>query len=549
MTGSQYVIDFLASRGVRRVFGYPGANILPLYSDLCESALVDLIPTRHEQNAAFAASGYAKISGKPGVCIATSGPGATNLITGIADAYLDSAPMIIITGQVSRTSIGRDAFQEADIMGMTIPVTKHNYLVKEVGELPKILDEAYRVASTGRKGPVLIDITYDVFVAEIDELSETISDYVPERKSAYHKDIYNLETHISSIKDALAASVRPLILAGGGVASAHASFELGEFAKKSGIPVAVTLMGKGTVLPDGCKNVGLAGVYGTVEANACLDQCDLLIAVGVRFSDRTVQEYETISLSKVVIHCDIDPAEIDKNVKADIGVVSDAAVFISVLSSLCGDKRRFGWDAVALDSGGVGENDFAESRPEDFTARTVIRAVSAMVEDCGVCCGYVTDVGDNQMAAAQNLSPAIERGFITSGGIGAMGFGLPAGIGAVYAVKDADESDDISKISCMIIVCGDGGFQMSMQELVTFRELNFPAVMVIIDNSSLGMIEHLSGDTANFRFANPDFCAICAAYGVRSVAVSNVEGFSSALRDAVMREALQSVVIVARTCV
>ena len=542
MTGSQYVIKYLTTKGVRRIFGYPGANILPLYADLCESALVDLISCRHEQNAAFAASGYAKISGKPGVCIATSGPGATNLITGIADAYLDSAPLIIITGQVSRAFIGRDAFQEADIMGMTIPVTKHNYLVKDVRELPKILDEAYRVASTGRKGPVLIDITYDVFVAEIDEDSETDAEYSPEKK-VYHKDIYDLETHVGAIRNVLASSSRPLILAGGGVASAHASFELGEFAKKSGIPVAVTLMGKGIVLPDGCKNLGMAGVFGTSQANRCLDECDLLIAVGVRFSDRTIRDYSHLSRSKTIIHCDIDPAEIDKNVKADIGIVSDAAVFISVLSSICGTSGgSFAWGGCAEKSGGC---DICA----DFTADAVMREISAVVESSGITCGFVTDVGDNQMAAAQNLSPSVERGFVTSGGIGAMGFGLPAGIGAAFAVCDADVGDDIARISHMIIVCGDGGFQMSMQEMVNFRELDFPAVMVIIDNASLGMIEHLSRDGANYRFANPDFCAICDAYGVRSVAVSDIAEFSSAFRRAVTDGERIPCVIVARTVV
>ncbi len=507
MTGAEYIAKFLLEKQVDTVFGYPGAAVLDLYNTLFENSGINAVTVRHEQGAVFAAVGYAKASGRVGVCIATSGPGAANLITGIADAYLDSTPLIVITGQVDKSSIGRDAFQEADIMGMTIPITKHNYLIKDPDNLATTLEEAWNIASSGRCGPVLIDITRDVFASEVSSDGQTDTHLPRERES-----VYTIENGMPAIKEALENSHRPLILAGGGVVSSGASGALSEFALKSGIPVVTTLMGMGIVLDRGVELFGMAGMHGSEAANAALYQCDLLIAIGVRFSDRTVSNQTLFSQSRMIIHCDIDPAELGKNIAPSIKVVSDAKSFLGKLISadLSYDREAFSeWSDSVLK---YKKKKVYPEKDSRLCAGEILREIDRAVLDRRNCV-YVSDVGNFQMDAAIEAEPVCERGFITSGGLGAMGFGLPAAIGASFAVSNNIEN--------ILLFCGDGGFQMSLEELATLGRAGKPIKIFIFDNGELGMIRDiqkrggLDGQTS-VLCGNPDFELIGKAYGVKT---------------------------------
>ncbi len=512
MTGAEYIAKFLCEKQVDTVFGYPGAAVLELYNMLFEKSGINAVTVRHEQGAVFAAVGYAKASGKTGVCIATSGPGAANLITGIADAYLDSTPLIVITGQVDRASIGRDAFQEADIMGMTIPITKHNYLIKDPANLAPSLEEAWNIASSGRCGPVVVDITKDVFAAEITDTDKDAISHLPRKRTS----VYTVGNGMGAIKEAVENSHRPLILAGGGIVSSGASGALSEFALKSGIPVVTTLMGMGIVLDQGVELFGMAGMHGSEAANVALYQCDLLIAIGVRFSDRTVSNQKLFSQSRMIIHCDIDPAELGKNVTPSVKVVSDAKDFLYELisSDLNYDKEAFSeWSDSVLKYKNKKVYPKKEGR---LSAGEILREIDRCVLDMKNCV-YVSDVGNFQMDAAIEAEPVCERGFITSGGLGAMGFGLPAAIGASFAVSDNIEN--------IILFCGDGGFQMSLEELATLCRAKRPIKIFIFDNGELGMIRDiqkkggLSGETS-VLCGNPDFELIGKAYGVKTARLS-----------------------------
>lgn len=514
MTGAEYIVSFLQRKKVTTVFGYPGATVLELYDALGKADEIRHILVRHEQGAVFAASGYAKASGKPGVCIATSGPGAVNLTTGIAEAYLDSVPLFVITGQVDTASIGRDAFQEADIMGITIPITKHNYLIKEIDALPRCLEEAWRIATQGRRGPVLIDIARNVLEGDIPALPMT--DAVLPRSRT---DDYLLSSQTEALQKAIGSSYRPLLLAGGGVAADDASLLLSRFAQESGIPVATTLMGMGIMLDrtagDRLLLLGMTGRYGTQAAREALSQCDLLIAVGTRFSDRTIADFDAFSRSRTIIHCDIDPAEISKNVTADIGITCPAHTF---LRALC-EMQRGGafsahtdaWRAWTSQLRAVKQHSALSQDPTRLTCEEIISridAAQALTRDAV----YVSDVGEFQMTAARILEPRLTRGFLTSGGLGAMGFGLPAAIGAAFA-----RTEDARQI---IALCGDGGFQMSMQELATLHQVPLPVKLFLFDNRAMQMIErmqdaHYSGrHTASSLADNPDFDVIATAYGL-----------------------------------
>ncbi len=538
MTGSEYIIHFLKSSGVKTVFAYPGANVLALYDDIAKSDIRAVL-TRHEQGAAHAAAGYAKASGQMGVCIATSGPGATNLVTGIADAYLDSAPMLVITGQVDSGVVGRDAFQEADIMGMTIPITKHNYLVKTTKELTAALGEAYIIANTGRKGPVLVDITHNVLISELDtEEYENSQVRIPRVRE--NND--TVSARYRELEIALEHSYRPLILVGGGVISSGASGLVGKLARISEIPIATTLMGRGVSAE--CQNLGMAGIFGTAAANEALNQCDLLIAVGMRFSDRTIVDFGLCSRSRTIIHCDIDSAEISKNVTADIGIVSDAAEF---LEAMCEIASKFAASKRSVYRRWREQIDIAREsahiRPSVYGALTstdVINAIRRYSDKSGGII-YVTDVGDSQMAAARGLVPMLERGFITSGGLGVMGFALPASVGSAYAAEDFNLG--ASKI---IAVCGDGGFQMTMQELAGMKKSPLPIKLFIFDNFALGMVARISGGNSVTAISeqyslddNPDFRMIASAYGIKTYTVCDSD-ISGSTIDEKISDALDS---------
>ena len=517
MTVSEYIIEFLITKGVKTVFAYPGANVLRLYGQLCQSGIRTVL-CRHEQGAVHAAAGYAKSTGKTGVCIATSGPGATNLITGIADANLDSAPLLIITGQVPSRYIGRDAFQEADILGITIPVTKHNYLVTDADEVPRDLEEAWRIARSGRQGPVLVDITSDLFDTDLEESSFKFECLLPRERH----NLYSLEKAENKLFEVVSSAFRPLILAGGGVVASGASSSLKELCRKSGIPCAVTMMGKAVAGADMDGLLGMAGLHGTVDANTAMNQCDLLIAVGCRFSDRTVGDFEAFGRSRTIIHCDIDPAELNKNLKVYLPVCADAGEFIEKLSEFSeklpqSKKKQFSsWFEKA------------EQKEEEKAQNSLFRAICKYENNSEKSC-IITDVGTVQTDAAHAVTVRRERAYVTSGGLGAMGFALPAAIGASFALSDCGAHPS----SRIIAVAGDGGFQMTMQEMGILSECPVPIKLIIANNRALGMVndieagrggKYLLGDT-------PDFSLIAKAYNIKSSQIRLDSGTESAVYE------------------
>lgn len=504
MTVSEYIIEFLKGKGVKTVFAYPGANVLRLYGQLCESGIRTVL-TRHEQGAIHAAAGYAKATGMTGVCIATSGPGAANLITGIADANLDSAPVLVITGQVPSKYIGRDAFQEADILGITIPVTKHNYLVTDACEVPRDLEEAWRVANSGRHGPVLVDITSDLFDTQLENEATQFECLLPRKR----KNPYPLEECVGTLEKVLTSSFRPLVLAGGGVVSSGASQALAEFCEKSGVPCVVTMMGKAIAGKNIKGLLGMAGRHGTKAANTALEQCDLLIAVGCRFSDRTVSDFEAFSRSRTIVHCDIDSAELNKNLKVYLPVCADAGEF---LQKLCGIANDLKSGQRARFSTWYEKEENADATLFGKLYKTIEKYEN---ENPGSC--IVTDVGTVQTDAARCITVGSERSYVTSGGLGAMGFGLPAAIGASFALGDQDHGTSVR----VIAVCGDGGFQMTLQEMGILFECPVPVKIIIVNNRALGMVNDMEiGKGGKYLLGDkPDFTLLAKAYGVGARAV------------------------------
>lgn len=501
MTVSEHIIDFLKNKGIKTVFAYPGANVLRLYGQLCKSG-IRVILTRHEQGAIHAAAGYAKATGKTGVCIATSGPGAANLVTGIADANLDSAPVLVITGQVPSRYIGRDAFQEADIMGITIPVTKHNYLVTEADEVPRDLEEAFRIANSGRHGPVLVDITSDLFDTELSESAFDFECLLPRKRN----NPYPLSESLEKLFKVISSSFRPLVLAGGGVVSAGASDSLRTFCRRSGIPCVVTMMGKALDGSDFDSLLGMAGRHGTKSANEALSQCDLLIAVGCRFSDRTVSDFEDFSRSRTIVHCDIDSAELNKNLKVYLPICADAEEFLSALITLA---DRLSPSHVRRYSSWYSNSKYIAPTPCDFVYRALEKYENTHSKTC-----IVTDVGTIQTDAARLITVKRERSYITSGGLGAMGFGLPAAIGASFALSDFENAGEDDRV---LLIAGDGGFQMTLQELGILALCPVPVKIVIINNRTLGMVRDMEcGKGGLYALGDyPDFSLIARAYGVQ----------------------------------
>jgi len=504
MTGAKAVIESLKAEGVEVLFGYPGAAICPFYDALYGSGLRHIL-TRHEQAAAHAASGYARVTGKTGVCVATSGPGATNLITGIATAYMDSIPVVAITGQVSSELIGRDVFQEVDITGATAPFCKHNYLVKDVEELPRIIREAFHIASTGRKGPVLVDIPIDVLLREFDfEYPEKIDirGYKPNYKG--HK------LQIKRIADAVKKARSPVICAGGGVISANAVEELIQFAEKCRIPVTTTLMGIGAVDSFHELYMGMVGTHGAKSANIAINNTDLLILAGARVGDRAMGQAQRISEKAMIIHIDIDPAEIGKNIDTSIPVVGDVKLVLKDLLKMVekGDTEEWVNSLKA-------EREKCARRIEDYPDRGfvnpayLLRKLSEMAGENSI---FTTEVGQNQIWAANHCKVRNPRTFITSGGMGTMGYGLPAAVGAKIGKPE----------STVIAIGGDGSFQMTMYELGTIKQNRLGVKMVILNNSSLGMVREIQKNKYCSRFSqvelgegNPDFVTLSAAYGFK----------------------------------
>ena len=524
MNGAEYIIKFLEQKEVDIIFGYPGGAVLTLYDALYKAienkSRIKHILTRHEQGAIHAAEGYAQTTKKTGVVFATSGPGATNIVTGLADAMLDSVPIFAITGQVNAWSVGHDAFQEADMLGVTLAITKHNYLVRDIKDLAYTLEAAWQIARSGRHGPVLIDIPKNIFAEEINH--ETTVSYIPRER----KKINAFEEQKEKISDLLINSFRPVILAGGGVAASDKAPELMQkFMKKYNMLCAVTLMGKSTVDMDNPLALGMAGMHGMPAANTALAKSDLVIAVGTRFSDRTIGNPKLFSQTRSIIHADIDIAEISKNVKSIVPVVTDSAEFFKSMIDMI--KTEIPQNIISQKvsqwkewHGEIIKEKEKQNEKMIFSGklkiREVIREVVELTENSDNI-SVITDVGQHQMIAAQETKHKIPGTFITSGGLGTMGFGLPAAIGAAFGKKDGK----------VILFSGDGGIQMNIQELATVRKTPVPVKIFIMDNNRLGMVRQWQKHFYGGRYSqsvlddNPEFVTIASAYGIKSVKITS----------------------------
>ncbi len=502
ITGAQAMVKALELENVTTIFGYPGAAICPFYDALLDSDINHVL-TRNEQGAAHAASGYSRVTGKTGVCVATSGPGATNLITGIATAYSDSIPMVAITGQVSLDLIGRDVFQEADITGATEPFCKHNYLVKNIKDLPRILKEAFHIASTGRPGPVLIDIPVDI---QTDTLDFRYPDEVDIK--GYKPNYKGHPQQIKKIAEAVSGSQRPVICAGGGVITAKSSEIMTRLAEKYQIPVVTTLMGIGSIPTGHPLNFGMLGSHGVYAANYAVHNTDLLIIIGARVGDRALGTAGKIAEKAGIIHIDIDPAEIGKNVSTTIPVVGDARLILEDLYKAIQNCNTSQWvDSLQQ---AVKKNKVELTENSNYVnPKKLIAELSKRLNDDAI---VVTEVGQNQIWAANNFIARTPGSFITSGGLGTMGYGLPAGVGAKTGRPD----------STVVVIGGDGSFQMSMPEMGTIKQNRLGVKILILNNNRLGMVREMQKNKYKKRYSqvflddNPDFVKIAEAYGFKS---------------------------------
>lgn len=500
ITAAEALLKIIEEEGVKHIFGYPGGAILPVYDALKDYQNIKHILVRHEQAAVHAASGYARSTGKVGVAMATSGPGATNLITGIANAYMDSIPVVIITGQVPTFQVGSDAFQEVDITGITMPITKHNYLVKNAEDVPRIAKEAFYIASTGRPGPVLIDLPRDV--------AETKIDYNPLQKielRGYKPTYKGHSLQIKKIAQLLEEAEKPLLFVGGGVVNSKAHQEVRELAEKCQIPVITTLMGLGAIAEDHPLYVGMVGLHGLPAANLVLQECDLLLSLGVRFDDRVTSNIEKFAPKAKIVHIDIDPAEIGKNVKVDLPLVGDIKMVLSDLLKRVSFMKHNMWLEKAKELKAKYPFSYPENKEGKIIPQKVISLLGEITNHEAI---IATDVGEHQMWAAQFYGFRRPGQFLTSGGLGAMGFGFPAAIGAQVGNPE----------SLVVSITGDGSFQMNMAELGTAKEHNLPIKIILFNNKGLGMVRQLQQFYCDERYYavefknNPDFVKLAAAF-------------------------------------
>jgi acetolactate synthase I/II/III large subunit len=525
MSGAKMLLECLVREGVDCMFGYPGGVTLPFYDVLYEHHIRHVL-VRHEENAAFAAGGYARATGKPGVCCATSGPGATNLTTGLVDAMMDSIPIVALTGQVSTKLIGSDAFQEADTFGITRSCTKHNYLVKKLEDLPQTIHEAFYLASSGRPGPVLVDIPKDVFQAQ--------GHYAP--VTAIHLPGYKVftEGHTGQIRRAAQLATeaeRPLIYAGGGILAGDASAELREFAEKADAPAVITLMGLGALPSNHPNFISMPGMHGSYAANMAMTHCDVLIALGTRFDDRVTGRLAAFAPHAKVIHVDIDPAEIAKNRQPDVPIVGDVKRVLSKLNHLLAEQpvpptaqRRAWWSQI---------REWKEQHPYDrSTSESEIKPQHLMAEIDRLSGGQAivsSDVGQHQMWAAQLIRFDEPRLWLNSGGLGSMGFGLPGAIGAQFARPE----------KLVFALVGDGGFQMAIPELATIVSNGLPIKIIVMNNGYLGMVRQWQTLFYNNRLSSvemdcfPDAAKLAAAYGFKGRTVERPWELASAMEEAV----------------
>ena len=534
-TGAQILIDALIHEGVKVVFGYPGGVVIPIFDVLYDTKELSFILTRHEQAAAHAADGYARATGEVGVCLATSGPGATNLVTGIATAYLDSIPMVAISGQVASPLLGTDAFQEADIVGITRPITKHNFLVKTIDELPGLLKQAFHIARTGRPGPVLIDIPVDVSRAVMENYSypETVS------IRSYKPNVVGHMRQIKRAAEAINSAKKPLLFTGGGIIHSAAHRELLELAEKTNIPVTTTLMGLGGFPGTHPLFIGMPGMHGSKTANFALQECDLLISIGARFDDRVTGYVAKFAPKASIIHMDIDPAAISKIIKVDIPVVGDAKNILTSLVPLVKERQTDAWNKQINDWRGDSLFSYPESTSE-IKPQSVITALYRITGGDAV---IATEVGQHQMWTAQYYLFSQPRRLLTSGGLGTMGFGMPAAMGAAMTGTDKPVID----------IAGDGSIQMNIQELATLSLNRIPVKIVILNNEYLGMVRQWQELFYNKRYSStclrggslceecagpgecrkayvPDFVALAESYAIPAFRATRPEEVEETLR-------------------
>ena len=525
MRGGEAIIESLKNMGVKTIFGYPGGQTIPFY-DMLYDADIDHILVRHEQCAAHAADGYARASGEVGVCLATSGPGATNLVTGIGTAYMDSSPIVAITGQVPTHLIGNDAFQEADIVGITMPIVKYSYQPKNPDLIPSIVKSSFEIASTGRPGPVLIDVPKEVQEGDLTKFDDSLIE-----TPGYNPTIKGNLRQVKKAFDLIKQAKKPMILAGAGVIIANASEELTKFANKINAPVMTSLLGKGAFDETDDLALGMLGMHGRKVSNDYINESDLLIAIGIRFSDRTTGRLDSFAPDTKIIHIDIDPAEIGKNVEVDLPIVGDAKNILSSLNKVLKIYRP----SKEVDQW----TDMIKAKKQELLPRvtyddvplkpqSVIKEISEVLTSDAI---LTTDVGQNQMWAAHFYDTQKPRKFISSGGLGTMGFGFPAAIGAKIACPD----DPVVSIN------GDGGFLMVCQELATIREYDIPVIAVVLENRTLGMVYQWQSLLYNERHSqtllgnSPDFVKLAESFGINGVRITKPgetkDALSAAIKD------------------
>ena len=529
INGARMLLECLHRAGVTDMFGYPGGAVIPIYDEIYSFDKIKHYFARHEQGAVHAADGYARVSGKVGVCLATSGPGATNLVTGIMTAHMDSIPLLAITGQVRSSLLGRDAFQETDIVGITVPITKGNYLVQNIKDIPRIIKEAYFIASTGRPGPVLVDIPNDIQQQEIsyEEFNKLFDKKV--QLEGYDPTYVGHPVQIKRALSLIKKAKKPLIIAGAGVIKSGASKELFELANKMDMPVTTTLLGLGAFPENHELSLGMLGMHGTVPANYATDEADLVIAAGIRFDDRIAGNPSKFCEHAKIIHIDIDPAEIDKNKKADVPIVGDLKNVLSEINKELEPQDHKEWtDKV---KGWKKEYPLAhrDVGKDKLLPQEVLKAINDILDGDAI---VVTDVGQHQMWAAQYMTYKNANSIVTSGGAGTMGFGMPAAIGAQLGARDKK----------VVLIVGDGGFQMTIEEIMMIKQYNLPVKVVIINNSFLGMVRQWQELFKDRRYSfvdlecNPDFVKIADAYGIKAERLQTKADLENKLKDLILSD-------------
>ena len=527
--GARILLETLKRLGVTDIFGYPGGAVIPIYNEIYDFEGINHYLARHEQGAAHEADGYARASGKCGVCLATSGPGATNLVTGIMTAHMDSIPLLAITGQVASHLLGKDAFQESDIIGITMPVTKNNYLVQDIRDIARTVKEAYYLATTGRPGPVLVDITRDAQLAEISyEEFEAIFNE-PISLEGYDPNYIGHKKQIKKAIEIVKAAKRPLIIAGHGVLISGATEELYKLATTCQIPVTNTLLGLGSFPGEHQLSLGMLGMHGTVYANYTTNEADVILALGIRFDDRIAGVPKEFCPQATIVHVDIDPAEIEKNKLIDVPIVGDLKHVLNEMNHELTPQTHEDW----LERIREWREEYPiRVRPhegESLLPQKVIQEIDNIVKGNAI---VVTDVGQHQMWTSQFITFSKPNTIITSGGAGTMGFGLPAAIGAQVAQPDKK----------VVLITGDGGLQMNSQELLLLKAYNIPVKVVIINNGFLGMVRQWQELFNQRRYSfvdlevNPDFETLAKAYGVQGVTLSTIEELRSQLRDLILSD-------------